>query len=105
MDLNQREKAFEDLYAHDQELHFKVRSRRNKMVGIWAANKMGKSDDAASAYALELVTSFFEREPLFHKIKEDFAKNGVAVSDEEITKKILEFVQESRQHFASKMDS
>lgn len=103
MNLTQREKAFEDLYAHDQELHFKVRSRRNKLVGLWAANKMGKTGDAADKYAMELVTSFLEREPLFFRVRDDFANNNVNVPEAEITKKILDYVNESRQYFMDQM--
>ena len=55
-----RENAFENKYAHDQEMQFKAEMRRNKLVGLWAAELMGKSGDDAAAYAIEVVKSDFE---------------------------------------------
>ena len=101
MNLSQREKAFEDMYAHDKELHFKIRARRNKQAGLWAATKMGKNAEAANAYALELVTAFLERQALFLKLKADFAASGINLTDAEISAKINELVDESRNHFMS----
>ncbi len=103
MNFNQREKAFEDLYAANEELHFKVRARRNKQAGLWAAEKMGKTHEQASDYALELVTAFLEREQLFNRLKADIAKSGVSVSDAELGAKINEFVTESRNFFMNQI--
>ena len=102
MNLNQREKAFEDMYAHDQELHFKIRARRNKNAGLWAAEKLGKTGEAATAYAQELVTGFLDREALFKRLKKDFSLNEISISDNELTAKIMELVTESRNHFTNK---
>lgn len=99
MRLNDREKAFEDMFAHDQELHFKVRSRRNKQAGIWAAEKMGKTPQEASEYALELVTAFLDRNHLLNRLKSDLAASGIDISDAEITTKINEMIEQSRQYF------
>lgn len=99
MKLNDREKAFEDMYANDQELHFKIRSRRNKQAGIWAAEKMGKTPQEASEYALELVTSFLDREQLLVRIKSDLAASGIDISDAEIIGKMNELIEQSRQYF------
>jgi len=55
-----REKGFENKYAHDQEMQFKAVSRGNRLAGLWAAGLMGKSGDDATAYALEVVKSDFE---------------------------------------------
>jgi hypothetical protein len=105
MNLNQREKAFEDLYASNEELHFKVRARRNKLAGLWAAEKMGKSPEAANAYALELVTAFLEREQLYARIKKELEIAGINIADAELGAKINEFVTESRKHFMDQIPS
>ncbi|MEM7731877.1 MAG: DUF1476 domain-containing protein [Pseudomonadota bacterium] len=55
-----RENAFENKYAHDQEMQFKAEMRRNKLVGLWAAELMGKTGEDADAYAIEVVKSDFE---------------------------------------------
>ena len=101
MNLNEREKALEDLYAHDQETHFKIRSRRNRQAGMWAAIQMGIE---AHKYAEGLVTAFLTRQQLFERLKADFAKNGVTVTDAEIGAKIIEFTNSSRQYFMQNPD-
>lgn len=58
--FDDRENAFENKFAHDQEMQFKAEMRRNKLVGLWAAELMGKAGDEAEAYALEVVKSDFE---------------------------------------------
>ena len=69
-----RENAYENKYAHDQEMQFKVEMRRNKLVGLWAADLMGKTGDDADAYALEVVKSDFEEagiEDVVRKVASD----------------------------------
>lgn len=58
--FDDRENAFENKYAHDQEMQFKAEMRRNKLVGLWAAELLGKTGDDANAYAVEVVKSDFE---------------------------------------------
>jgi hypothetical protein len=58
--FNDRENAFENKYAHDAETQFKIDARCNKLLGLWAAELLGKSGDEASAYALEVIKSDFE---------------------------------------------
>jgi hypothetical protein len=58
--FDDREKDFEARYRHDQELQFKVTARRNRMLGLWAAQRMGLAGDAAAAYAKEVVDAEFE---------------------------------------------
>ena len=53
--FDEREKEFENRFKHDQDLQFKVKARRNRMLGLWAAERMGLSGDAADAYAKDLV--------------------------------------------------
>ncbi|MEM8773771.1 MAG: DUF1476 domain-containing protein [Pseudomonadota bacterium] len=58
--FDDRENAFENMYAHDEEMKFKAEARRNKLVGLWAAELLGKSGDDAEAYAKEVVMADFE---------------------------------------------
>ena len=58
--FDDRENAFENKYAHDQEMQFRAEARRNKLLGLWAAELLGKTGDAAAAYAVEVVKSDFE---------------------------------------------
>ncbi|NBQ49447.1 MAG: DUF1476 domain-containing protein [Marivivens sp.] len=53
--FDDREKAFEDKFAHDAEMQFKAEARRNKLLGLWAAELLGKSGEDANAYAAEVV--------------------------------------------------
>lgn len=65
--LQERGKSYEDKFAHDESLRFKINARRNKLLGLWAAEKLGKSGDDAAAYAKEVVAADFS------------APNGVGV--------------------------
>lgn len=58
--FDDRKKGFENKFAHDEELRFKATARRNKLLGLWAAEKLGLSGDAAESYAKEVVASDFE---------------------------------------------
>lgn len=58
--FDERENAYEAKFAHDEEMQFKANARRNKLVGLWAAEILGKSGDDAEAYAIEVVKSDFE---------------------------------------------
>lgn len=72
--IDDRGAAFEAKYAHDAEMQFKVEARRNKLLGLWAANLMGKSGDDAAVYATEVVKSDFEEagdEDVFRKVSTD----------------------------------
>lgn len=90
--FDDREHAFEAKYAHDAEMQFKAEARRNKLVGLWAADLMGKTGDAAAAYALEVVQADFEEagiEDVVRKLAADLA--GKASADE-IRAKLLELL-------------
>ncbi|MDD9724078.1 DUF1476 domain-containing protein [Roseovarius sp. SK2] len=58
--FDDRETAFENKYAHDEEMKFKAEARRNKLLGLWAAEILGKTGEDADAYAKEVVLSDFE---------------------------------------------
>ncbi|MGA0541619.1 DUF1476 domain-containing protein [Neotabrizicola sp. VNH66] len=81
--FDDRENAFEAKFAHDSEMQFKAEARRNKLVGLWAAGLMGKTGDAADAYAREVVSADFEEaghEDVVRKVVADLA--GKASADE-----------------------
>lgn len=82
-----REKAFESKWAHDEEMRFKIMARRNKLLGLWAAEQMGLSGEEAAEYAKAVVRADFEEpgeEDVFRKIHKDFEIKGVALSDHAI---------------------
>ena len=85
--FDQRKDAFENKFAHDEELRFKATARRNKLLGLWAAEKLGKSGAEAEAYAKSVVVADFEEagdEDVVRKVKNDFALAGIVVADTEI---------------------
>ena len=85
--FDEREKAFEKKFEHDQDLQFKATSRKNKMLGLWAANLMGKSGADAEAYAKEIVLANFEKpgeNDVLHKLMKDLAAAGKPTDDHTI---------------------
>lgn len=87
--FDQRKDAFENKFAHDEELRFKATARRNKLLGLWAAEKLGKSGAEADAYAKSVVVADFEEagdEDVVRKVTADLAGANVAVEDAEIRK-------------------
>ncbi len=86
-----RQKGFEGKFAHDQELEFKATARRNKLLGLWAAGLMGKSEDEADAYAKEVVKADFEEagdNDVFRKVRADFDAAGVEQSDHQLRRQM-----------------
>lgn len=93
--MNERRDAFENKFAHDEELKFKATARRNKLLGLWAAEKLGKTGEAAEAYAKEVVASDFEEagdNDVFRKVRRDFDAAGVAQSDHQIRRTMDELL-------------
>lgn len=77
--FDDREKAFEHKFEHDMELQFKARARKNKLLGLWAAGLMGKTGDAAEAYARDIVMADFEKpgdHDVIHTLMHDLAAAG-----------------------------
>ncbi len=94
--FDERENAFENKYAHDAEMKFKAEARRNKLLGLWAAGLMGKDEDAAAAYATEVVKSDFEEagdEDVFRKVSADL---GDKATEDEIRAKMAELMAEAK---------
>jgi len=90
-----RERAYEARFAHDEELRFKAMARRNRLLGRWAAEKLGRTGDAVTAYENEVIRADFSEpgdEDVFRKVRADFDAAGVAVSDSEIRMKMRELL-------------
>ena len=93
--FDKREEGFEKKFAHDEELRFKANARRNKLLGLWAAEKMGLAGPAADAYAKEVVVADFEEsgeDDVFRKVRKDFDAKGVALSDQDIRKAMTDLM-------------
>jgi len=85
--FEERKKAQEEKFAHDASLRFKAKARRNKLLGLWAAQLLGLDDKQADAYAREVVMADLEEagdEDVFRKLREDFDAKGVEISDHRI---------------------
>jgi hypothetical protein len=94
--FDKREEAFEQQFAHDEELRFKATARRNKMLGLWAAEKLGLSGAEADSYALSVVMSAFEdAADVMRKIRKDFDAKGVVQSDHQIERQMTELMAQA----------
>ena len=94
--FDKRGEGFENKFAHDEELRFKAIARRNKLFGMWAAEKLGLTGDAADAYAKEVVMSDFEEagdEDVFRKVRQDFDAKGIAQSDHQIRRTMTDLLE------------
>jgi hypothetical protein len=97
--FNDREKAFEKKYEHDQDLQFKVTARKNKMLGLWAAGLMGKSGADAEAYAKEVVVADFEKpgdSDVMEKLVKDLAAAGKPTEEHTVRKQAERLAAEAK---------
>jgi hypothetical protein len=93
--FDKREEGFEQKFAQDEALKFKATARRNKLLGLWAAEKMGLKGAEADNYALSVVTADLEASgghDVARKIRKDFDAKGVAQSDHEISRAMTELM-------------
>ena len=93
--FDKREDAFEKQFVHDEELKFKATARRNKLLGLWAAEKMGLSGAEAESYARAVVLAEFEaaaEREVLRKIRQDFDAKGVVQSDHQIVRTMSELM-------------
>src|SRR5437763_1171919 len=96
--FDKREEGFEKKFAHDEELRFKANARRNKMLGLWAAEKMGLAGDAANVYAKEVIMADFEEagdKDVLHKVQKDLAAKGVALSEQDVRGMMTELMEKA----------
>ena len=97
--FDSRKDGFEKKHAHDEELQFKATARRNKLVGQWAAGKMGLTSEETDAYAKSVVQADFEEagdEDVVRKVLGDLIGAGVETADEEVRQAIAEASVEAR---------
>ncbi|MGX1324040.1 hypothetical protein AB7M17_007493 [Bradyrhizobium sp. USDA 377] len=94
-EINKREEGFEKKFALDEEQKFKAEARRNRLLGLWAAEKLGITGEAATAYAKEVVAADFEEAgdaDVLRKIAADFAAKSVAITEQAIRTKMSELL-------------
>lgn len=92
--FDKREEGFEKKFAHDEELQFKAMARRNKLLGLWAAEMLGKSGDDANAYAKEVVLADFEEagdNDVLKKVVKDL--EGKGVTEQQVRAKMSELLE------------
>jgi hypothetical protein len=96
--FDKREEGFEKQFAHDEELRFKASARRNRLLGLWAAEKMGLTGNDANSYAKDVVMADFEEpgdQDVFRKIRQDCDAKKVAVADQEIRRVMDELMAQA----------
>jgi hypothetical protein len=96
--FDKREEGFEKQFAHDAELRFKATARRNKLLGLWAAAKLGLAGAEADAYAKEVVVADLEEagdDDVFRKLRSDFDAKGVKESDHQIRRTMDELMAQA----------
>jgi hypothetical protein len=99
--FDDRENAFEAKFAHDADMQFKTEARRNKLLGLWAADLMGLSSEAAADYAKEVIKSDFEEaghEDVYRKVSGDL---GAKADEATIRAKITELMIEAKSQLMS----
>lgn len=97
--MSDREKAFEDKFAHDAELQFKVTARRNKLLGLWAAGLLKLTPEEAEAYARTVVQADFEEageDDVFRKVYGDLTAKGIDITDHAVRRSMDDLMAEAR---------
>ena len=103
--FDDRERAFEKKFAHDAEMQFKAAARRNKLLGLWLADKLGEAD--AEAYAKSVVVADLAEsgdEDVVRKVMGDIAAKGAAVSEADLREKMAELMAEAKAQVLSETD-
>jgi hypothetical protein len=97
--FDERERGYEARFAHDAEKEFRVTARRNRLIGLWAAEKLGLTEAESEAYAKAVVQADFEEtgdEDVIRKLMGDLLKGGVETSDIEIRDMLQKKTAEAR---------
>ncbi|HEU5285981.1 MAG TPA: DUF1476 domain-containing protein [Sphingomicrobium sp.] len=105
--FDDRERAFETKYAHDEELRFRVIARRNRLLGAWAARLMGLSDAEADAYAKDVIRADFEEagdEDVIRKLLGDLTAAGVDTDDSRIREALEHKEAEARRQIMEQLN-
>lgn len=93
--MKDRQDGFERKFAHDEDMRFKAMARRNKLLGLWAAEQLGKTGADAEEYAKSVVVADFQEagdEDVFRKIRADFDAANVSQTDSQIRQHMLELL-------------
>ncbi len=96
--MEDRKNAFENKYAHDAEVRFRAEARRNKLLGLWAAEKLGKTGEEGDAYVKEVIKSDFQEagdDDVYRKLRADFDAAGIDMSDHRIRRTMEELMIEA----------
>ena len=105
--FDDRERAFETKYAHDEELRFRVIARRNRLLGGWAARLMGLSDAEADAYAKDVIRADFEEagdEDVIRKLLGDLTAAGIETDESKIREALAHKEAEARRQIIEQID-
>lgn len=97
--FDDRKKSFEKKMVMDAEQEFKLQARRNKLLGLWVANRLGKNEEEAKQYALSVIKADMEEDgddDVFRFIKQDLIAGGINMTDIEIREKMEVFLTEAR---------
>ena len=94
--FDDRESAFENKFAHDEEMNFKAEVRRNKLLGLWAAELLGKTGDDADAYAREVINSDFEEAGIEDVVRKVAGDLGDIADADTIRQKMAELLVEAK---------
>lgn len=106
--FDDREQAYEKEFARNKEFDFKVTVRRNKLLGLWAAGKMGLAGDAADVYAKEVIAADFEEvgdEDVYRKVKGDLSAKGVDFSEHQIRREMEDLLVAAREQMTVELKS
>ncbi len=106
--FNEREKSFEKKFAMDEELKFKAEARRNKLLGLWIAEKLGLSGAAVDDYVKAVRKADLSEkgdEDVFRKVRKDLDDKGVALSDKDLRKAMDEFLAQAAQQLQAEAKS
>jgi hypothetical protein len=96
--FDKREEGFERKFVLDEELKFKAEARRDKLLGLWVAEKLGLSGDAASDYAKTVVAADFEKAgdaDVVRKVMADLAAKGIAITEQQLRLKMDELMAQA----------
>lgn len=102
--FDEREKAFEQKYKHDQDMLFRIQNRRNKLLGIWAAELMGLTGAEAESYVKDVIMSDMEKpgdEDVHDKVYADLHAKNIDLSDHRLRKRMDELLQDAHDQVVS----
>lgn len=101
--FDKREKGFEEKHRRDQEMNFKVQARRNKLLGLWAADKLGLTEAEGEAYAKEVVKSDFDEpgdDDVLRKVHGDLEGKGLDISEHMVRKEMDRLLEVAREELS-----